>query len=225
MLHGSLRLTYPRVILHALRNPGYIFGLFGYFFSGWFAHLCFGRGRSPITHPDPEMVLTNRKDLNSNKIKQSNPGMVDVVYRDRGDFELPAGQLAAAAGWRHACQLLFALVVYLLAGVLALPDRRPFLRGPLSPPTLRPIAMQWHEWAEKALIKNLKSREAGLTCRGGLVGSGLQIAHGVVHGVAEVPRLAVNAAQVDTGFNRLGTGVQDRQGTHRRRWQHTASGS
>ena len=39
-------------------------GLFDYFFSGWFAHLCFGLGRGLITPPDPAMALTDRKDLN-----------------------------------------------------------------------------------------------------------------------------------------------------------------
>ena len=57
------------------------------------------------------------------------PGLVD------GDLELPAGQLAAATGWRDASQLLFALVAYFLAGIFASPGRRrPFLPGPLSPP-------------------------------------------------------------------------------------------
>ena len=31
----------------------------------WFAHLCFGLGRGPITPPDPAMVLMDRRDLNS----------------------------------------------------------------------------------------------------------------------------------------------------------------
>ena len=43
--------------------------------------------------------------------------VVDVVHRDRGGLELPAGQLASAAGWRDASQLLFALVAILLAGI------------------------------------------------------------------------------------------------------------
>ena len=42
-----------------------------------------------------------------------------------------------------------------------------------------------------------------LTCRGRLVGRRLQTTHRVVHGVTEVPRLAVDAAQVDTGVHRL----------------------
>ena len=46
---------------------------------------------------------------------------VDVVHLDTGDLGLPAGQLAAAAGWWVASQLLFALVAYLLDGVLASP--------------------------------------------------------------------------------------------------------
>ena len=65
-------------------------------------------------------------------------------------------------------------------------------------------------------IASEMSRGAELTCRGRLVGCGLQAAHGVVHGVAEVPRLAVNAAQVNTGVNRLGRGRPDCQSTHRR---------
>ena len=33
-------------------------------FRWWFAHLCLGLGRSPITLPGPAMVLMDRKDLN-----------------------------------------------------------------------------------------------------------------------------------------------------------------
>ena len=44
-----------------------LLGLFGYFFHLWFAHLYFGLGRGPITHPCPAMVLMDRKDQNSNK--------------------------------------------------------------------------------------------------------------------------------------------------------------
>ena len=50
---------------------------------------------------------------------------MDVVHRDRGGLELPAGQKAGAAGWRDPS---------LEAGVLASPGRRPFLPGLLSPP-------------------------------------------------------------------------------------------
>ena len=56
--------------------------------------LLFSLNRSPIysTHT-PSTILDAIR----------NPGLVDVVHRDRGDLELPAGQLAAAAGtvrWR-----------------------------------------------------------------------------------------------------------------------------
>ena len=33
-------------------------------FSRWFAHLCFGLGRGPITPPGPAMALTDQNDLN-----------------------------------------------------------------------------------------------------------------------------------------------------------------
>ena len=46
-----------------------------------------------------------------------NPGLVDVVHRERGDLESPPGQSAVAAGWRDASQMLFALVAYILPGV------------------------------------------------------------------------------------------------------------
>ena len=42
------------------------FGLFGYFVPGGSPTL-FGLGRGPITPPDPAMVQTDRKDLNSKK--------------------------------------------------------------------------------------------------------------------------------------------------------------
>ena len=54
--------------------------------------------------------------------------------RDLVRMLVPAGQLVAAAGWTDASQMLFTLVVYLLAGVFASPGRRQFLPGPLSPP-------------------------------------------------------------------------------------------
>ena len=80
----------------------------------------------------PPFVLPTRHPPSPDASR--NPGLVDVVHRDRGDLELPVRQLAVAAGWRDASQLLFALVAYLLAAVLASPGRRPFLPGPLSPP-------------------------------------------------------------------------------------------
>ena len=45
------------------------------FFHQWFAHLCFGLGRGPITPPGPAMALMDRKGLNSNKTnkKQTKP--------------------------------------------------------------------------------------------------------------------------------------------------------
>ena len=55
------------------------------------------------------------------------------------DLEPLARKLAAAAGWRDAPQLLDALVASILSGAVS-PGRRPFLQGPLPPPTLHPIA-------------------------------------------------------------------------------------
>ena len=43
-----------------------MFGLFGYFFTGVLSTY-FGLGRGPVIPPDPAMVRTDRKDLNSNK--------------------------------------------------------------------------------------------------------------------------------------------------------------
>ena len=58
---------------------------FGYFFSGVSPPL-FGLERGPITPPGPAMVLTDRKDLNSNKTKQN--------YLNLGSFA-PFGPLQA----------------------------------------------------------------------------------------------------------------------------------
>ena len=43
----------------------FILSLFWLVFLRWFAHLCFGFGRGPITPPCPAMAGTGRKDLNS----------------------------------------------------------------------------------------------------------------------------------------------------------------
>ena len=56
----------------ALPSPN-ILGLFWLLCSRWFAHLCFGLGRGPITSPGPAMVRTDRKDLNSNRTKKYPP--------------------------------------------------------------------------------------------------------------------------------------------------------
>ena len=47
-----------------------LFGLIGYFVTGGSPTL-FDLGRGPITPPDPAMVRADRKDLNSNKTKQT----------------------------------------------------------------------------------------------------------------------------------------------------------
>ena len=47
--------------------------------------------------PIPPFMLTSRHPPSPDALR--NPGLVDAVHRDRGDLELPAGQLAAAAGW------------------------------------------------------------------------------------------------------------------------------
>ena len=74
-----------------------------------------------------------------------NPGLVDVVHRDSGNLGLHAGQLAAAADWRDACRLLFVLVAYLLAGVLA--SRPGESISPRTTVTPFPMALQWSERA------------------------------------------------------------------------------
>ena len=43
----------------------------------------------------PPFVLSTRHHPSPHALH--NPGLVDVVHRDRGELELPAGQLAAAA--------------------------------------------------------------------------------------------------------------------------------
>ena len=47
-------------------------------FLWWFAHLCSGLGRDPITLPSPAMVLMDRRDLNSKK---------KTIYGNVNDFE------------------------------------------------------------------------------------------------------------------------------------------
>ena len=70
----------------------------------------------------PPFILSTRYPPSPNAL--SNPGLEDVVYRDSGNLELPAGQLAAAASWGCVHP----------AGVWASPGRRQFLPGPLSSP-------------------------------------------------------------------------------------------
>ena len=58
-------------VLKAPLNPKimYVSVFFGYFVPGG-SPTFFGLGRGPITPPDPAMVRTDRKDLDSNKTKQ-----------------------------------------------------------------------------------------------------------------------------------------------------------
>ena len=53
-----------------------------------------------IIQPIRPFVLPARHPPSPNTLRT--PGQVDVVYQDRGDPGLPAGQWAAAAGWRDA---------------------------------------------------------------------------------------------------------------------------
>ena len=50
----------------------------------------------------------------------SNPGLVDVIHRERGDLESPPDS-GLKVGWRDASQMLFVLAAYLPAGVWASP--------------------------------------------------------------------------------------------------------
>ena len=100
-------------------------------------------------YPIPLFVFSVCHPLSPDALR--NPGLVDFVLRVSGRSRIapppPHGKLGAAAGWRDAFQMLFARVAYLLAGVSVSPERRPFLLGPLPPPTLHPIALQWSEQA------------------------------------------------------------------------------
>ena len=75
-------------------------------FSRWFAHLCFGLGRGPMTPPDPATVLMDRKDLNSNKTKLwIDPGSLNMCFR-----------------WLNPTRLCFVLPVLLCIYSVALPS-------------------------------------------------------------------------------------------------------
>ena len=52
------------------------------------------------------------------------------------------------------------------------PGRRPFPPGPLPPSILHPVALQWHEWAERALIQQKQNRPRAAFQTWGLVWSG-----------------------------------------------------
>ena len=53
-------------------------GLLGYFVPGG-SPTCFGLGRGPIAPPGSAMVRTDRKDLNSNKTKQTNVTIIEIA--------------------------------------------------------------------------------------------------------------------------------------------------
>ena len=68
--------TKPAIYFGKVRGSGWRnnnLSLFGYFVVGGSPTL-FGLGRGPITPPDPAMVRTGRKDLNSNKTKNKSWG-------------------------------------------------------------------------------------------------------------------------------------------------------
>ena len=100
-----------------------------------------------IDQPVRPFVLSTRDPPSPNALR--NPDLVDVAHRNRGDLELPAGQLAAAKGRSHS---LFALVAYLMAVVLVCPRDVHFSQDHcyLIP---YPIAPQWSEQAERASIQ------------------------------------------------------------------------
>ena len=83
--------------------------------------------------------------------------------RDRGDLELPAGQLAAAAGWRDASRRCFShwwvtswLRFWLRPGDVY------FSQDPLI---LCPIALQWSELTERASIQQNKKIRSKVNIR------------------------------------------------------------
>ena len=107
--------------------------------------------------PIPPFVLPPRYALFPDALR--NPGPVDVVHRDRGDLESPAGQLAAAAG-RRASQLLFALVAYFLVWpwFWIRPGDVYVSQDYCHPLRLYPIALQSSERTEWASIQQKQKK-------------------------------------------------------------------
>ena len=71
---------------------------------------------------DPSFVLPECFPSSPNAL--CNPGLVDVVHQVSGRSRIAPQTVAAAAGWREAPQLHFALVAQLPAGVLVSPAAR-----------------------------------------------------------------------------------------------------
>ena len=87
-----------------------------------------------------------------------NPGLVDVVHRKCGGPRVASGSWRPppAGGMRPSCLMHWCLTSW--PGRFHLSDV-PFIPGPLSPPILHPIALQWFEWAERALFKTKENQK------------------------------------------------------------------
>ena len=122
----------------------YILGLFGFFFTGG-SPTNFGLGRGPITPPDPAIVRTDRKDLDSNKRGKMNRSVClssPYVIPDSTTPFVPRAWwtsstvTGAASGCPPDCRRPPPArgMSSSWPGVLTSPGRRPFLPGLLSPP-------------------------------------------------------------------------------------------
>ena len=81
------------------------------------------------------------------------PGLVDVVHRDRGRLGLPAGQQAAAAGWRDVSFVAFFFL-------LRLGDVH-FSRTAVTPLILHPTALNGPN-GPKGLRSNKPKKKQGM---------------------------------------------------------------
>ena len=93
--------------------------------SWWFAHVCFGLGRGPITPPGPAMIITDRKDLNSTKKKKlqcSQPPKITTFKTSNvhklQKYSRPIAATSATVCYVKLCSVMLGQEILLIATIL-----------------------------------------------------------------------------------------------------------
>ena len=108
-------------------------------------------------HPIPPFVLSTCHSPSPNALR--NPGLVDVVHRvsERSRIAPPPPPELGGRRWPLGYEPEHTIWGYPGQICMGAPGRRPSLPGPLSSPILHPIAMQWSDWTDRALIQKQKN--------------------------------------------------------------------
>ena len=145
----------------------------------------FGFGRGPITHPGTAMVLTDRKDLNSNitnKTRQNETPSTDPSVCPLHTSPHPPTPCVLRTWWTSSTGTEAVSgcppdsrwpppageMRPSWPGFLASPGRRPFLQGPLSPPYPTSCSPSMVRTGRECLIPPKKTRDN--TANPGLLG-------------------------------------------------------